>query len=281
MIILEKAIWDLRHILKKTRDDANISDFHLVEMINHTRAGNILEFYRKERVIDPQWYQSFRDEQLTQVAGGDIPDFDGLATYKFGKITFPGLIKGPFIDFGVLSFGATSNWRRFFRTTWHELQLMVEVNDLSLKSMVYYIHEGDSFYVFNFFGNITANLLLGNPLDGYRYRTEYVSINGILPDEQYQVISGWIRYNGRYLPMGSTFTGMLDVPSYTGTGRVMYVNKKKKLTIRDPYPMDASMAREVILSILTKEFQIERQSLMDIINDSADTLEVLKGALTR
>jgi hypothetical protein len=281
MVILDKVIWDIRHVLKALKDDSRISDYHLMDLIAQGRAGLIVERYRKERTLDPQWSQTFRDETLTQVAAGDIPDYAGFTTYKFGKITYPGIVSGPVPEFGVISFGSTSNWKRFYKTTWDQLKLMIDVNDLSLQSFNYYIHQEDAFYVFNYFGNVTAVLILNDPLEGYRYRTEYVLSGKIQANESYYVESGTVGYNNVSIVKGGTFIGIEDYPDYLGVAKVTYLNKRKKLTSADPYPMDAPMAREIILSILTKEFQIERQSIMDVINDSADTLELLKGALTR
>jgi hypothetical protein len=42
------------------------------------------------------------------------------------------------------------------------------------------------------------------------------------------------------------------------------------MTENDPYPVSAHLARQIVISILTTEFQIEKQQVMDVLNDSAD-----------
>lgn len=51
--------------------------------------------------------------------------------------------------------------------------------------------------------------------------------------------------------------------------------------LEDPYPMDMSMAQEIIISLLTKEYGITMQQISDMLNDGVSKLNVLPSEPTR
>jgi hypothetical protein len=65
-------------------------------------------------------------------------------------------------------------------------------------------------------------------------------------------------------------TNPMDVPVYDN-GAV------RPMRFSDSYPIDAGLAQNIVLSILTKDLQINEQSVSDIVNDSQSQLKLLKN----
>jgi len=83
--------------------------------------------------------------------------------------------------------------------------------------------------------------------------------------------TGLVVYDGvNYLP-NATFTGTATTTfTASGNSQVFYTNYEVEMTENDPYPVSAHLARQIVISILTTEFQIEKQQVVDVLNDSAD-----------
>ena len=52
----------------------------------------------------------------------------------------------------------------------------------------------------------------------------------------------------------------------------------RDMLVTDEYPIDLDMAQKIVLEILTKDLQINAQSVTDIVNDSQNQLKILKNA---
>jgi hypothetical protein len=250
-------------------------------MVHITRAQLIIQTFTSTGFLDPQWNQTFRDESLSIVDSGDIPEFTGITSFKFGKLTLPGILNGSIQDFGLRYLGGTSNMKRFYPTTFDKLVLMIETDDIILKNYVQYIRNENAYYIFNYFSNVNASVILGNPMMGYKYQTEYVSSGNIIPGETYLVLNDFIYYQNVGIIPGAIFVGVEGDANFSGPGKIKLATQKRKLAWTDEYPADSAMVRDIILQILTKEFQIEKQSILDMINDSANSIELLKSTLTR
>ena len=278
MITAENLIWDIRHILKKTSDDVQIFDRHLLSKITNYRGGAITASHDAFHMVNPEWVQHFRDEPLTQVASGDVPNYTGRSDVKFGKIAFPATLSGKNGEFGTVRIAPTSGWHRIYPIDIDKLQLHIEVNDPILQHYVWYIRTGTSFYFYNYFGSINADLVLADPMDGFVIRTEFVT--ELIAKESYTVYNGPIVYAGSTINPYETFQAVAEYTTFTGEGQVKFQDEKKKMDIRQRYPIDPGMAQDIIYSILSRDYQIERQSIADVINDSADTLNALKAIRT-
>jgi hypothetical protein len=51
----------------------------------------------------------------------------------------------------------------------------------------------------------------------------------------------------------------------------------RAMTIQDDYPCDAEMAQKIIMEILTKDLQLNAQSISDIVNDAQNALKLLQN----
>jgi hypothetical protein len=236
-----------------------------------------MEQFNRRFEIDFQWVQSIKDAPLTMVNSGDTPGNTGRTDVWFGKVTLPSIVALPGA-YGIISLSPQSGWNSFYPRNLKQLQLMIEARDSSLQSYKFFFRIGNAYYFYQYSDPINADLVLENPLEGFTYRTEYVQPGEISPGISYDVIQGVINYNNSSLPVNTSFVGIAGMPEFYGKGKVKFSVMKHKMDIRDPYPIDRSMAQTIILEILTKDFQIARQNVDDVINDSADTLNLLKTA---
>lgn len=304
MINLEHAIWDIQHIRRRLGDENELNIRFLINLIGQYRAEMIVRWNDKMRNIQSEWVQKFYDETPTYVGLGDLtaianPTITVPPTRFFYKFKFPSTLSGMNGNFGVVRIYSANGITRFYETTRDILELMIQALDPNLTTFVWFFKEGDSFYFYNPAGttgvniNIGADLILSDPFQGYIWRTEGFSSSFELePGEEYRVSTGYpkegaidtplanaLQYNGKTYAVNETFIAEKDVPPPTpliAESVVSYVNKKKMLTIKDPYPLDAGSLQEIIMLILTKDLQLEAQSVQDVIGDSADTLNLLK-----
>ena len=78
--------------------------------------------------------------------------------------------------------------------------------------------------------------------------------------------------------VGQTFTAVNS--TYTGNGYVVSSSRTKVYTEDSPYPITGDMARQLILDILVKEFQIEESKITDVKNSSADDEQERRKTVT-
>lgn len=274
MITLQRMVWDIRRILRSTNDDTKIKDLHLIEKINHYRSLAIEKAYSTNLLINTEWVQSLRDEPLTQVASGDLPDYSGPSDLKFGKFEVPSVLSNDRGRFGLVRVSGTSGWNKANLVDKDVLQLMIEIGDWRLLHYGYYMELGNALYFYNYFGSINADVILGDPREGYIYHTTYVPADAIEAEVQYMVYNYPVYYNNAGYNPGGAFTGVAGQTSYTGKGKVKRYPAKHKLGYTDPYPIDDGMAQEVIWMVLTKDYQIEMKISPDQLNDAAETLKM-------
>lgn len=99
-------------------------------------------------------------------------------------------------------------------------------------------------------------------------------------DEELPKNSGWISLLGNdiyvypYLMKGQAHIiaeNPMEVP-------IIENGVKRNLTETDEYPLDAGIAQAIILEILTKDLNILKQEVSDIVNDAQSELKILKNA---
>jgi hypothetical protein len=55
-------------------------------------------------------------------------------------------------------------------------------------------------------------------------------------------------------------------------------NSLRQMEITDEYPIDMDIAQKIVYEILTKDLQINMQSISDVVNDSQSQLKILQNA---
>jgi len=277
MITLQKIVWDIRRVLRSISDDSTIKDLHLIEKINHYRAQLIEKQYNLTMMYNPEWIQSLIDEPITQVNSGDIPGFVGRSDLKFGKLVIPSVLFNERGRFGIMRINAPGGWNSIHLVDQPILQLMIEIGDWRLDTYLYYMEIGNALYFYNYFGSISARLILADPREGYVYNTTKVMSGDVLPDVTYVVKGGIVNYSGIFYDPDDTLVGVALHPSYTGQGKLYKYPQKWHVGYTDLYPIDEAMAQEIIWTILNKDYQIERSIAPDDLNDATDEVKTAKS----
>jgi hypothetical protein len=273
---LEQIINDIRLILRATTDDSRIVDSHLLRKILNYRSLFIVESFLQTGNINTQWVQRLGNKSLTSVGSGDNPNIpDG--TVRFGKITLPNVIPvGQ--ERGIYRISDTQRQKQIYYTTWPMLIHMITALDTRLNLFRYYANLGDEYYVYPYVSEIDIMLILDNPLDGYSFSTERVTLDDIVDTTEYFIISGTVREVDAGITTvhlkGSSFVGS-DTAIYSGDGKIRRFSQIITEAYNNEFYVDSGMAQRIVLEILTKDFAIERQSVSDIINDAQDQTKIL------
>lgn len=264
-------LWASR--LKKT-DDSRLDETLLGYTIEQARVTEILKEYNVTGVIDQNWLVDFGLHELTKVniADDKIVDFcecDIMKAKIPSVINLTALGEGN-LDLGLTVISACGKKQYTYKP-------------LSIWKMIPKEHTQSKFSFYQRFGNIIyVNKLVKNlRFYGIPETTEGLMIKKTLPVFTGEIKSGVtymvkgigsITYNGViYLP-NQTFVGLTGIKVFTVTGssEVFYNDYEVEMTDKDPYPVSSHMARNIVISILSTELQIEKQQVADVVNDSAD-----------
>lgn len=270
---LIEDIYIIKHILSKFHisDDNRINERTLAEIINQRRAMAITQEYAQTQTIDPIWLQDFGKLNLTKVTSSDDPLITN-STVCLGKITLPPVVGLP-NKLGEYRLSSSSKLMKCYPLSAEEFFFMYDIAD-SRFSMPHYFRIGNAYYFYPHTKEASAILILENPLLGKVKRTEEVLSGSLTFDDTFLVIFGLVNYGGTNYSVGSTFTcTRTNGTTFTGSGKVMYQNKTRNITMYDDYPMSAAMSSMLIIDILTKEFKIEATALPDMVNDARDNVQ--------
>jgi hypothetical protein len=114
--------------------------------------------------------------------------------------------------------------------------------------------------------------VLLDPTEGFMMNSDPIASGSIVSGTVYYVspYGGTVVYDGSAYAPGSIFTGTATTTFTTTTGLVYLNSQKVAYALTDPYPASGDMIRRIELEILTKEFNIEKQAIVDVRNDSVD-----------
>jgi len=265
-----ETIYILKNILEKfsISDDSRINERFLSNLIASHRAAQIVKDYGINQRIDQTWLQEIYF-LFTKTTSSDDPYITNSALC-LAKITLPPVISLD-NDGGVYRISSSSKQIQCYPTTPNEFFFMFENNDKRLQKYHYYFRIGNAYYKYPYQTEGSAILVLSNPLDGVQKFTENILSGFLTIGDTFIVMSGSIIYGGiTYTALQTFVATVANGTAFTGTGIVQYLNKKRKMTMMDEYPMSRSMESELILSILSNEFRIEAVMTPDIINDARD-----------
>jgi hypothetical protein len=266
---LQDFIDDLKILTKQLSDDSHLSPSHLAQKVHEYRAIFIQNFFYEHGEINYLWVQNTGKFNLTKVNSSDMEV--QASTLCFGKVTLPGVVwlDG---DNGVFRISNSSNQKRIYPIELSALMNLIEANECGL--FKYYYRRENEYFIYPYISEINASLIAENPMDIKVFTTETITSGNIIFGESYTVTIGNIFYNAVTYNAGSTFIGTTTT-TFTGNGTVKYTNNSRSRLYTDNYPCDLAMAEKIILEILTKDLQIEKQQISDIVNDASDQLKVL------
>jgi hypothetical protein len=260
-------------------DEQRLDEDYLANLVELTRVSEILKEYDRTGVIDQNWLMDFGIYSLTKVNFADDPnitflDCDVMKTVIPEVMNLTALGDGN-LDLALRIMSASGKTSYTFSPIerWH----LIPKEHVQSK-FGFYQRFGTTIYVNKLVNNLR---FFGIPAttEGLMIKKTFPVISGsIKSGVVYQVkgTSGTVTYNGVIYIPGDTFTGIVSITTFTasGTSQVFYNNYEVAMTENDPYPVSAHLMKQIVISILTTELQIERQQATDIVNDSAD--DVLK-----
>lgn len=255
-------------------DETRIDKDYLAYLVEQARASEILKEYNITGVIDQNWLVDFGIYDLTKVNFADDPNVD-FCECDIMKAEIPKTINLTAIGEGNLDLGlkviSACGSRSY---TMYPLERWRMIPKEHVRSKFYYYQRFGNIIYVNKLVNSLRFIGIPETIDGLIIKkTLPVSSGNIKQGVVYMVkgSTGIVTYNGvNYLP-GATFTGTATTTFTTlGGCKVYHNNFEYTMTDEDPYPVSSHLARQIVISVLTTEFQIEKQQAVDVVNDSAD-----------
>lgn len=259
-------------------DETRLDEDYLADLVEKTRISEIIKEYNITGVIDQNWLLDFGIYTMTKVNFADDPLVDFCAC-DIVKAIIPSTMNLTALGHGNLDLGlkvmsACGKTSYTFRPieTWRQIP-----PENVLSKFHYYQRFGNTIYVNKLVNNLR---FFGIPesIDGLMIKKTLPVISGSLKNGTVYMVkgtTGMVTYNAvNYLP-NATFTAT-STTTFTASGnsQVFYNDYEVEMTENDPYPVSEHLARQIIISILTTELQIEKQQVTDVVNDSTD--DVLK-----
>jgi hypothetical protein len=280
----EQIVYDIRRLLRATKDDSEVMDDHLINIVNSYREMVVADVLGQRRTIDYPYENLFQPlgiQYPSLVDSGDVADFN-IATQiwqtdyskiKLGKLKLPELFDSP----NALRIYSLSRTDRYHPISIEQLMLMIQLSDDRLNRFRYYTRIGSEVLITPR-TNVRVDAILKDPRDGKVIQNHYISNGTIIAGVSYTVYEAPIIYNSIQVDPGNEFTGLSGQVSWTALSGVWAVVGKVKFTNllrsfdsqRDEYPLPDGAIREIILNVLTKDFGVERQQVADLKVDSAD-----------
>jgi len=256
-------------------DEQRIDEDYFAYKIEQARVSEIIKEYNVTGIIDQNWLLDFGIYDLTKVNFADDPNVTSCAC-DIMKAEIPSVMNLTSLGDGNLDLGLkviSACGKTDY--TYYPLEAWRLIPKEHVRSKFHYYQRfGNKIYV-NKLVNSLRFIGIPETTDGLIIKKTLPVISGsVKAGVTYMVKggSGSLTYNGViYLPT-NTFVGVTGITTFTasGTCQLFYNNFEVAMTENDPYPVSAHLARQIVISILTTELQIERQQVADVVNDSAD-----------
>lgn len=256
-------------------DDSRLDPDYIGLLVEQARATLILNEYNITGVLNPDWFIDFGLLDMTKVNIADDPNVT-FCECDITKTEIPETIHLTKLGEGNLDLGLkviSACGKNSF--TIYPIEFWKDVPKDHVRA---------KFSYYDRFGRMLYSNKLAKHLRfiGIPATTEGLIIKRTLP-----VISGSVKSGVTYMVKGATgsvtynsivylpdatFVGVSGTTTFTASGssQVFHNDFQVEMTENDPYPCSSNMAREIVVEIMTKEFQIEKQQVTDVINDSAD-----------
>jgi hypothetical protein len=273
MTITQKTIIDdIKNLLTKfnVTDDSRLNDNWLAYKIDQVRADLISKQFIQTEQIDPSWISDLGVVDFYKVNFADDINVSYCAC-DISKTTIPQTVllysKSKNWDLGIYSIMSTCGKTGYYYQplpVWRNIPTEHEYSKFGS-----YFRINTALYVNKLVEKLRILAVLQSPLDGKLIQSAPIASGGILSGGAYIVSGGQVIYDATVYQPGDTFTGGV-VTTYTGSGKVYLSTQAIDYRSTDPYPVSPEMARNVVLEICTKEFQIEKGQIPEVRNDSED-----------
>lgn len=256
-------------------DDTRLDEDYLAYKVEQARVSEIIKEYNVTGIIDQNWLLDFGIYDLTKVNFADDPNVTSCAC-DIMKAEIPSVMNLTSLGDGNLDLGLkviSACGKTDY--TYYPLEAWRLIPKEHVRSKFHYYQRfGNKIYV-NKLVNSLRFIGIPETTDGLIIKKTLPVISGSVKAGVTYIVkggSGSLTYNGViYLPT-NTFVGVTGITIFTASGscQLFYNNFEVAMTENDPYPVSAHLARQIVISILTTELQIERQQVADVVNDSAD-----------
>ena len=272
---LKDIVYDIKTLLRQVTDDTSVSDVFLVHKINNYREILANAYYQQYKVLDPALFQRLGVLDTTDVLSSDHPAI-GYGSVRFSKVSLPKLMSIP--DAMTVQVSEVSRLKILTEVSLPYLLEVIKNKDYRLKIWHLYFREDDAINIYPTIKKVAVSAALSDPRDGYKFKTEYGNLAALTSNNQYTVLSGSVRENiastQNIYVKGDTFTTDAN-GTYSGDGKVKLTTQYSAVSMSDDYPISREMAQEIVIQILTRDYQIERQQIFDTFNDAMDQLKVI------
>ena len=259
-------------------DEDRLDEDYIADLVEKVRVYEIIKEYNVTGVIDQNWRLDFGIYPMTKVNFSDDPMVDFCAC-DIMKAEIPSVMNLTSLGHGNLDLALTV-MSACGKTsyTYYPLEMWRQIPPENVRAKFHYYQRfGNTIYVNKLVNNLR---FIGIPesTDGLMIKKTLPVISGNLKSGTVYMVkgtTGMVTYNGvNYLP-NQTFTATSTSTFIaSGSSQVFYNDYEVEMTENDPYPVSEHLARQIIISILTTELQIEKQQVTDVVNDSTD--DVLK-----
>lgn len=272
-ITKQRIIDDLKNILT----DFNLSDEHrlddnwLSNKIDQVRAQIIIDDYNKNGVVRQEWLSDLGFVPFWRVNFANDPNItycecDISQGFVPKVVSFTGEGGNP--DIGLPTVMSACGKYKYYP---YNINIWKDIPPEHIYSKFNYYYRVDTaMYVNKQVENLRMIAVLENPEEGYIIQSAPVESGDLVAGTTYIVKNSQITYNFTTIAVNGTFIAQAGLTTYSGTGKVYLADQLLAISRTQPYPISMDMAREIVIQICTKEFQIAKGEMPDVLNDSAD-----------
>ena len=250
-------------------DELNLDDNLISFWIDQVRAQLIIADYKQNGILRQEWLTELGFVPFWRVNFANNPDIT-YCNCDISQGFVPKVVsftaEGGNADIGlvaVMSACGTKNYYQYGMNIWKDIP-----SEHPRSLFNYYYRVDTAMYVNKQVESLRLIAVLESPEDGYIIQSAPVESGDLVAGETYIVKRKQITYNFITIPIDGTFIAQTGITTYSGTGTVYLADQLAELSRTEPYPVGSDMARQIVIEICTKEFNIARNSIPDVLNDS-------------
>lgn len=264
-----KGIYGIKTILEHSRitDESRLNNEFILDLIMQYRAFLIEQKFNKSMITDPIWWSNIGILETERVLSSDIPELITTGSFTMAKVKLPVMVQLRY-DYQLMNLFTVSQQEKLYPLEFAKFMSYVMVNDDRIKNYYHIMPINEYAYIYPYIDRIQGRGILQNCLEGKIINTMIIPSGSIVSGIIYVVRTAQINYNGTIYSPGDTFTGIVNVSTFTGNGKVYWNNSQRSTTLDDIMPLSAGMYSDLRMMILTKEYGIEATKIPDMVDDS-------------
>jgi hypothetical protein len=253
----------------KLSKDFPISRRNLLFMLNNKREKQIREYVDRGDEIDPTWVQRLGVLPVTLVTKTDDPSIPESCK-SIGKFAIPAIISLPG-DRGLYRVSKPSNNQKYYNIDFNSFYEM-DASVAQFHENYVWREEATFAKIHPYTPLLQVYAIPQNPMDATVIETTDIQSGNLVYTDDYHLALEYVVYDGLVIhdeteyKIGESFVAVNNV--YEGPGKVKLKNSKRPMTLNDTYPIDGNMLNTVILRIMTEDFRLTKEQILDVENDA-------------